>query len=106
MNNEGKGSDANIVGHLLVFEGMKAISRPVQRDLRLFLKGPFPSKKKSLVTLLVTTHNYKCSLHVYVLVLTYYITGASRSEPHTYHSYDKIAVPVYVCMYVYVYVCM
>ena len=27
--------------------------------------------------------------------------GASQSKPHTYHSYEKIAVlRVYVCMYV------
>ena len=24
---------------------------------------------------------------------------ASRSEPHTNHSYEKIALPMYVCMY-------
>ena len=32
------------------------------------------------------------------------IIGASRSEPHTNHSYEKIAVPMYVCMYVCMYV--
>ena len=37
--------------------------------------------------------------------------GASRSEPQTNLSYDKIAVPMYVCMYVcmyvlYMYVCL
>ena len=26
------------------------------------------------------------------------IIGASRSEPHTNHSYEKIAVPMYVCI--------
>ena len=26
--------------------------------------------------------------------------GVNRSEPHTNHSYEKIAVPMYVCMYV------
>ena len=30
--------------------------------------------------------------------------GASQSEPHTNHSYEKIAVPMYVCMYVCMYV--
>ncbi len=28
------------------------------------------------------------------------IIGASRSEPHRYHSYEKIDVPMYVYMYV------
>ena len=28
------------------------------------------------------------------------VAGASRSKPHINHSYEKIAVPVYVCMYV------
>ena len=28
------------------------------------------------------------------------IIGASRSEPHTNHPYEKIAVPMYVCVYV------
>ena len=31
------------------------------------------------------------------------IIGASRSKPHTYHSYEKIAV---LCMYVCIYVCV
>ena len=31
------------------------------------------------------------------------IIGASRSKPHTYHSYEKI---LYLCMYVCMYVCM
>ena len=31
---------------------------------------------------------------------TCHITGASRSKTHSYHSYEKIAVPMYVCMYV------
>ena len=28
-----------------------------------------------------------------------------QCKPHTNHSYEKIAVPMYVCMYVYLYVC-
>ena len=36
--------------------------------------------------------------------------GASRSEPHINHAYEKMPVLMYVCMcvciYVYMYVCM
>ena len=32
------------------------------------------------------------------------LIGASRSEPHTNHSYEKIAVPMYVCLFVCMYV--
>ena len=50
-------------------------------------------------------HQLLITLHKVVYALSY-IIGASRSEPHTNHSYEKIAVPMYVCMYVCLFVCM
>ena len=47
----------------------------------------------------------KLSLYFVLYTLqTYSIFGASRSKPHTYHSYEKITVPMYLCMYLSVYV--
>ena len=48
--------------------------------------------------------NFLSPLQLFVMDYGPWFIGVSRSKPHTYHSYEKVAVPMYVCMYVCMYV--
>ena len=75
------------------------------------------SLRPPTLSLLLVTCQMMPSIHTNFMLLTLWVQlplkvwnfvstviGVSRSKPHTYHSYEKISVLMYVCMYVRMYV--